>query len=112
MPSAPRVIPDSSNGWIMRSIGSLSLKNSSRVIHQHSVDLLVGDPFLLQSRDHVVVDVQVVPAGQDLGERPLRQPMVVAGGIMGENHLAGMAALKHLDHGVNTIFEGEDGVDP
>src|SRR5262249_9659176 len=98
-------------GGSWRSVRSFSLKNSSRIVHQHSADMLVGYAFLLQGWDHVMVDVQVVPAGQHLGQRPLRQPMVVAGSIMGKNHLAGMTALAHFGHGVDTIFEGEDGVD-
>src|SRR5260370_6140347 len=111
MLSAPRVIPVSSKGWIIRSVRSLSLEDSEWVVQQHGAQLLVGYALLLQRGNHVVMNVQIVPARQNLGQGPLRQPMVVAGSVVGENHLAGVAAPAHLGHGVDAIFERKDGVD-
>src|SRR5260370_1024547 len=110
MLSAPRVIPVSSKWWIIRSVRSLALEDSAWVVHQHTAQLLVGYALLLQRGNHVVMNVQIVPARQNLGQGPLRQPMVVAGSVVGENHLAGVAVPAHLGHGVDAIFERKDGI--
>src|SRR5260370_12671306 len=109
MLSAPRVIPVSSKGWIIRSVRSLAVEDSAWVVHQDTRQLLVGYVLRLQRGNHVVMNVQIVPARQNLGQGPLRQPMVVAGSVVGENHLAGVAVPAHLGHGVDAIFERKDG---
>src|SRR5260370_11876847 len=110
MLSAARVISGSVEGWNMRSVRSLELEDSAWVVHQHTAQLLVGYALLLQRGNHVVMNVQIVPARQNLGQGPLRQPMVVAGSVVGENHLAGVAVPAHLGHGVDAIFERKDGI--
>src|SRR5437763_10327655 len=51
-----------------------------------------------------------MPARQYGGQRPLRQPMVVAGGIMREDHLSGVASAAHFRYSLDAVFKRENGV--
>jgi hypothetical protein len=52
--------------------GSLPFENPPWILHQHNLDLRVGNSLVLQGRDHVVVNVQVMPSRQHGGELPFR----------------------------------------
>src|SRR5947209_1400894 len=67
-------------------VSTLALEDFSGIFNQHDLQLLAGYALLLQRGNHVVVNMEVVPARQYRGQRPFRKPMVVAGGIMREDH--------------------------
>ena len=64
------------------SVAALLGEDPARVVHQHGDELLIGHAALLQSRDDVVVDVQVVPVGQGDGQGRLRKSVEVAGRVV------------------------------
>ena len=47
------------------AVGPLSFKNLARILNQHFFQVFHGDALPLEHRDHVVVNVQVVPPRQN-----------------------------------------------
>jgi hypothetical protein len=60
----------------------LALEDAARVVDQHGVQLLVGDTALLERRDYVVVDMQVVPIGSGHPQQLLGQRVQIAVGVV------------------------------
>src|SRR5438876_1099195 len=51
-------------------VGFLPLEDPARIIHQHRVQLLVGDALSLQIRNNVIMNMEVVPARKESRQRP------------------------------------------
>src|SRR5579871_3121300 len=72
---------------VSSKVNDLACENSPRIIHQHRSDLILGDSSLFERRNHVVVDMKIVPIWERGGEIALGQPIVETGGVVREDHL-------------------------
>src|SRR5205823_6112322 len=102
-------MPLMSKGWIT-SVSPLRLENRPRIFDHHGVDLLVRYTALLERRDDVVMDVQVMPVRQHRTHRLLGQPVHEAIGVMRQHHPFRMTALAHCRDRVYAVLECEDGI--
>src|SRR5262249_21892227 len=93
------------------SIRLSAFEDLPRVLDQHRMQLVLGYALLLESGNYIVVNVQVMPARQNGWHQLFGQPVHEAGGIVGEDHLGGMATLTELGHRVHTVLEGENRID-
>ena len=74
-------------------VGALTLEDFSRIFDQHGIELGLRYAGAEQGRDHIVVNMEIVPAREDRGELALREPMIEARGVVREHHLLGVTLL-------------------
>ena len=84
---------------VVRGVAQLSLEAP------HIQSLLVGDAAFPECRNHVVVDVQVMPVRRHLRHQLLGQRVEITVGVVRQHHLVGVPALAHLRHDVDPVFE-------
>src|SRR5436190_14735964 len=88
-----------------------ALEEGARIATHHQIHLVLADPTLAQRREHVLDDMEVMPVRRHLWEQLWREPVREALGILGEDHLVGVAALAHRDNRVHPILEGQENVE-
>ena len=90
---------------------TLALEERARVAAQHLVDLLLRHAALEQRRDDVLDDVQEVPVRRHLlvAGRAGTSPEAVR--VLRQDHLVGVAALAHRDHGAHAVLERQQDVE-